>query len=108
MVQAYDVMIEEGRAYYILTNGLARVVYVPYNDWAILYHHLCEPNREIDEDEQFLRQPRTSIAAVLCLCLVSFRSPARYQEWRNLGDRIFISGRLASTSRSLIPKEELR
>ena len=85
IVQAYDVMIEEGCAYSILTNGLARVLlHVPYDDPATLYYHLCEPNREIDErDGQSLQQPKTSIARVLCLCLLSFLSRTRDQEWRN-------------------------
>lgn len=84
VVQAYDVMIEEGRAYSILTNGLARVLlHVPYDDPATLYYHLCEPNKEIDEVGQGLQQPQTSVARVLCLCLMSFRSPPRDQEWRN-------------------------
>lgn len=52
VVQVYDMMIEEGRTYSILTNGLAQVLlYVPYNDLATLYYHLYEPNREIDEVE---------------------------------------------------------
>lgn len=71
-------MIEEGRAYSILTNGLARVLlYVLYDDSETLYYHLCEPNREIDEVEQGLLQPRMSIIRVLCLCLMSFRSLTR-------------------------------
>lgn len=74
-------MIEEGRAYSILTNGLAQVLlYVPHDDPVTLYYHLCEPNKEIDEVGQDLRQPQTSIARVLCLYLMSFRSPTRDQE----------------------------
>ncbi|KAJ6123323.1 hypothetical protein N7512_005788 [Penicillium capsulatum] len=110
VVQAYDVMIEEGRAYSILTNGLARVLlHVPHNDPATLYYHLCEPNREIDDDEQGFRQPWTSIARVLCLCLMSFRSPTRDQEWRNFWrSHLHIWETSFDHSRSLIPKEELR
>lgn len=52
VVQAYDVMFEEGRSYSILTNSLAQVLlHVPHDDPTTLYYHVCEPNREIDEDE---------------------------------------------------------
>ncbi|RSL76938.1 hypothetical protein CDV31_017352, partial [Fusarium ambrosium] len=59
VVQAYDAMIEEGCAYSILTNGLARaLLHVPYDDPTTLYYHLCEPNREIDgEDEPITADP---------------------------------------------------
>ncbi|RTE68603.1 hypothetical protein BHE90_017021 [Fusarium euwallaceae] len=54
VVRAYDVMIKEGGAYSTLANGFVRVLlHVPYDDLATLYYHLCEPNGEIDgEDEQ--------------------------------------------------------
>ncbi|KAJ5294565.1 hypothetical protein N7508_009386 [Penicillium antarcticum] len=66
IVQTYDVMIEEGRADAILTNGLARVLlHVPYDDPATLLYHFCEPHTEIDEEDlQNLRHPNTSIARV--------------------------------------------
>jgi hypothetical protein len=59
LVQVYNVMIEEGRADAILTNGLARVLlHVLYDDPTTLLYYFCEPNAEIDEaDLQDLRQP---------------------------------------------------
>ncbi|KAJ5217101.1 hypothetical protein N7468_010109 [Penicillium chermesinum] len=110
VVQSYDVMIQEGRAYSILTNGLARVLlYVPHDDPTTLYYRLCEPNTEIDEFGQHLRQPQTSIARELCLCLMSFLSPTRDQAWRNFWrSKLHIWETSFDHSHSLIPKAELR
>ncbi|KAJ5641197.1 hypothetical protein N7490_005197 [Penicillium lividum] len=109
LVQTYDVMIEEGRAHAILTNGLARVLlYVSHDDPATLYYHLCEPNREFINHEQSLQQPITSIARMLCLCLMSFRSPTRNQEWRNFArSQVHAWETSFDRTRSLIPEEEL-
>ncbi|EYE98977.1 uncharacterized protein EURHEDRAFT_383166 [Aspergillus ruber CBS 135680] len=38
------------------------------------------------EDDQSFLQPATAIARVLCLCLMSFRSRLRSQQWRNEAD----------------------
>ncbi|RMJ00607.1 hypothetical protein CDV36_015838 [Fusarium kuroshium] len=79
VVRAYDVMIKEGGAYSTLANGFVRVLlHVPYDDLATLYYHLCEPNGEIDgEDEQSMQQqPRSSVARVLCLCFDELSVPA--------------------------------
>ncbi|KAL4994947.1 hypothetical protein BDV10DRAFT_142818 [Aspergillus recurvatus] len=111
IVQAFDVMIEEGRADAILTNGLTRVLlHVPYEDPTTLLYHFCEPNTEIDEEDlQDLRQPKTSIARVLCHCLQSFRSPTRDQEWRNYArSQLHVWETSFDHTRSLIPDEELR
>ncbi|KAF5234164.1 hypothetical protein FANTH_12266 [Fusarium anthophilum] len=111
VVQAYHAMIKEGCAYSTLTNGLARVLlHVPYDDPATLYYHLCEPNREIDcEDEQIMQQqPISSVARLLCLCLMSFRSPLRDQEWRNaVQSNLHIWKTSFDHTRSLIPGHEL-
>ncbi|CAI7646939.1 unnamed protein product [Penicillium bialowiezense] len=110
LVQAYDVMIEEGLAYAILTNGPARVLlYVPHDDPATLNYQFCDPNTEIVDDAHSLQQPMTSVARELCLCLMSFRSPVRNQEWRNLArSQTQLWKTTFSRIRSLIPKEELR
>ncbi|CEL07679.1 hypothetical protein ASPCAL10835 [Aspergillus calidoustus] len=111
IVQAFDVMIEEGRADAILTNGLARVLlHVPYEDPTTLLYHFCEPNTEIDEEDlQDLWQPKTSVARVLCHCLRSFRSPTRDQEWRNSArSQLHVWETSFDHTRSLIPEEELR
>lgn len=83
LVQEFHVMIQEGLEYSYLMNGLAVVLLrVPYNDPTTLYYHLCEPNMEVNpENDQTFRQ--TSIARVLCLCLMSFGSKLRDQNWRN-------------------------
>ncbi|KAJ5338325.1 hypothetical protein N7452_005053 [Penicillium brevicompactum] len=110
LVQTYDVMIEEGRAHAILTNGLARVLlYVSHDDPATLNYHLCEPNREIAGQLQSLQQPITSFARELCLCLMSFRSPTRNQEWRALArSQVQVWETSFDRIRSLIPKAELQ
>lgn len=85
IVQEFHVMIEEGLEYSYLTNGLALVLLrVPYNDPTTLYYHLCEPNMEVNpEDDQSFQQPLTTIARALCLCLMSFGSTLRDQKWRD-------------------------
>ncbi|KAB8240142.1 hypothetical protein BDV35DRAFT_398918 [Aspergillus flavus] len=85
VVQEFHVMIQEGLEYSYLTNGLALVLLrVPYDNPSTLYYHLCEPNIEVgQEDGQGFQQPVTAIARVLCLCLMSFGSLFRDQEWRN-------------------------
>ena len=88
IAQEYHVMIQEGLEYSYVTNGLALVLLrVPYEDPGTLYYHLCEPNLEVNpEDDQSFLQPATTIARVLCLCLMSFRSRPRSQQWRNEAD----------------------
>ncbi|PWY91626.1 hypothetical protein BO94DRAFT_623046 [Aspergillus sclerotioniger CBS 115572] len=85
LVQEFHVMIQQGLEYSYLTNGLALVLLrVPYDDPTTLYYHLCEPNMEVNpEDDHSFQLPVTSIARVLCLCLMSSRSTTRDQDWRN-------------------------
>ncbi|PWY70875.1 hypothetical protein BO94DRAFT_560537 [Aspergillus sclerotioniger CBS 115572] len=83
---AYDVMIYDGLEYSYLTNGFVLVfLWVPYDAPGTLYYHLCEPNIEVDQEDnpEFLLQPLTAIARVLCLCLMAFHSEHRNQGWRN-------------------------
>ncbi|KAH8431444.1 uncharacterized protein LDX57_009106 [Aspergillus melleus] len=111
LVQEFHVMIQEGLEYSYLTNGLAVVLLrVPYNDPTTLYYHLCEPNIEVNpEDVQSLRHPVTSIARVLCLCLMSFGSSLRDQNWRNNAkDRLPEWKTSFDHERSEIPDAELR
>lgn len=65
--------------------GRARVLLrIPHDDPSTLYYFLCDPNSEVNaEVEDSFRQPKTSVARTLSLCLTAFRSPARGQEWRN-------------------------
>ncbi|KAK9263142.1 hypothetical protein V1519DRAFT_441083 [Lipomyces tetrasporus] len=85
LVQQYHAMVHEGLQYSYITNGLALVLLrVRYNDPSTLYYYLCEPNMEVDlADDQSLELPRTSFARVLCICLMSFLSPVRDNEWRS-------------------------
>lgn len=84
IVQEYHVMIQEGLEYSYLTTGMALVLLqVPYDKPSTLYYYLCEPNQEVDHGDGDLHSPNTAIARVLCLCLMSFCSQLRNQEWRN-------------------------
>ncbi|KAI1829001.1 hypothetical protein DTO006G1_7024 [Penicillium roqueforti] len=84
IVQEYHVMIQEGLEYSYLTTGMALVLLrVPYDKPSTLYYYLCEPNQEVDHGDGDLQYPNTAIARVLCLCLMSFCSQLRSQEWRN-------------------------
>ncbi|KAJ5335850.1 uncharacterized protein N7506_005786 [Penicillium brevicompactum] len=105
IVQEYHVMIQEGLEYSYVTNGVARVLLrVPYNDPSTLYYFLCDPN-----SEQSPQEPTTSIARVLCLCLMAFRSPVRDQEWRNTAQsRLPLWTTSFDYARSQIPKEVLQ
>ncbi|KAJ5579932.1 uncharacterized protein N7459_005917 [Penicillium hispanicum] len=83
--QEYHIMIQEGLEYSYLTTGIALVLlWVPRENPNTLYYHLCIPNQEVDGRDGNLPEPNTSIARVLCLCLMSSRSQPRDQEWRNL------------------------
>jgi hypothetical protein len=84
IVQEYHVMIQEGLEYSYVTTGVGLILLrVPYDKPSTLYYHFCEPNQEVDDGDGDLPHPDTSIARVLCLCLMSFRSKLRNQEWRN-------------------------
>lgn len=85
IVQEYHVMIQEGLEYSYLTNGIARVLLrVPQDEPTTLYYFFCDPHSEVNiAADTFSQLSRTSVARVLCLCLMAFRSPARGQEWRN-------------------------
>ncbi|KAJ5343370.1 uncharacterized protein N7506_003194 [Penicillium brevicompactum] len=85
IVQEYHVMIQEGLEYSYLTNGIARVLLrVPRDDPTTLYYFFCDPHNEVDIAGDIDHQlSRTSVARILCLCLMAFRSPVRGQEWRN-------------------------
>ncbi|KAB8255196.1 hypothetical protein BDV32DRAFT_154484 [Aspergillus pseudonomiae] len=85
IVQEYHVMIQEGLEYSYVTTGLARVLLrVPYHDPSTLYYFLCDPDTELEGGiDQDIQEPKTSVARVLCLCLMAFRSTVRDQEWRN-------------------------
>ncbi|KXG51632.1 uncharacterized protein PGRI_090250 [Penicillium griseofulvum] len=106
IVQEYHVMIQEGFEYSYVTTGIARVLLrVPLDDPSTLYYHFCDPNSEVDpEDENGFQEPKTSVARVLCLCLMAFRSSIRDHEWRyraRKGLQIWSS----NFSRSETPKE---
>ncbi|CAG8053664.1 unnamed protein product [Penicillium olsonii] len=84
VVQQFHVMIQEGLEYSYLTVGVALVLLrVRAEDPTTLYYYLCEPNEDIKpNDEDSFKEPRTAIARILCLCLMSFGSQLRDQRWR--------------------------
>ncbi|KAJ5429141.1 hypothetical protein N7491_006157 [Penicillium cf. griseofulvum] len=106
IVQEYHVMIQEGFEYSYVTTGIARVLLrVPLDDPSTLYYHFCDPNSEVDpEDENGFQEPKTSVARVLCLCLMAFRSSIRDHEWRYRA-RKDLQIWSSNFSRSEIPKE---
>ncbi|RAQ79515.1 hypothetical protein COH21_012816 [Aspergillus flavus] len=111
VTQEYHVMIQEGLEYSYLINGLALVLlHVPCDEPSTLYYHLCEPNMEIDLDNDCsFEQPLTAIARVLCLCLMSFSARLRDQTWRNDAEPgIPVWETSFDYTRSQIPERELR
>lgn len=111
VAQEFHVMIQEGLEYSYVTNGLSLVLLrVPHDEPGTLYYHLCEPNMEINEaDGQSFLRPMTAISRVLCLCLMSFNSSARNQEWRNDAKaRLPIWRTSFEHALSQIPTEQLR
>ncbi|QQK39844.1 Protein kinase-like domain [Penicillium digitatum] len=105
IVQEYHVMIQEGLEYSYVTNGVARILLrVPYDDPSTVYYFFCDPN-----SEQSLQEPKTSIARVLCLCLMAFHSPVRGQEWRNtVQSRLHLWTTSFDHALSQTPKEVLQ
>ncbi|CDM34682.1 hypothetical protein DTO013E5_3392 [Penicillium roqueforti] len=107
IVQEYHVMIQKGLEYSYVTNGIARVLLrVPYDNPSTLYYFFCDPNRKSEPNFQF---PNTSIAHVLCLCLMAFRSPVRDQIWRSNARSVLRTWKTNfDHTLSEIPKEELQ
>ncbi|KAJ5993340.1 hypothetical protein N7451_009064 [Penicillium sp. IBT 35674x] len=111
IVQEYHVMIQEGLEYSYVTNGIARVLLrVPRDKPSTLYYFFCDPNSEVDLEGDFISNlSKTSVARVLCLCLMAFHSPVRGQEWRNrVHPNIPIWMTSFDHTRSQIPKKELQ
>lgn len=111
IVQEYHVMIQEGLEYSYLTNGIARVLLrVPQEEPTTLYYFFCDPHSEVNTAaDTFPQLSKTSVARVLCLCLMAFRSPARGQEWRNrLRPDLHTWETSFEHTRSQIPRKELQ
>ncbi|KAK5790552.1 hypothetical protein VI817_007839 [Penicillium citrinum] len=111
LVQEYHVMIEEGLEYSWVTNGITRVLLrVPRDNPSTLYYFFCDPNSEVRPGGDFISNlSKTSVARVLCLCLMAFHSPVRGQEWRNLvHPNIPIWKTSFDHTRSQIPRKELQ
>lgn len=85
IVQEYHTIFEEGYEYSYMTNGLTHILLrVPQDEPTTLYYFFCDPHSEVDLAGDITSQlSKTSIARVLCFCLMAFRSPTRGQEWRN-------------------------
>jgi hypothetical protein len=84
LTQEYHAMLWEGLETSYITIGLALVLLrIPRDDPGTLLYFLCEPNMEIDgNDDNSYRQPKTAIARVLCLSLMSSLSAIRDHAWR--------------------------
>ncbi|CAG8231199.1 unnamed protein product, partial [Penicillium salamii] len=109
--QEYHVMIEEGLEYSYLTNGLTRVLLrVPLDRPSTLYYFLCDPHSEMTpESDMASLLWRSSVARVLCLCLMAFRSSPRGQEWRNRAYPFLHKWETSfDRTRSQIPGQELQ
>ena len=85
VTQAFSYMIENGLEYSYITTGAALVfLWVQANDPATVYYHLAVPSEDVDQN--CFDWQRTSIAQVLGLCLMAFRSKQsteRDQAWRD-------------------------
>ncbi|TQB70375.1 hypothetical protein MPDQ_000589 [Monascus purpureus] len=111
LVQEYHVMIQEGLEYSYITNGVGLVLlHVPYDDPSTLYYYLCEPNMDVNmEDPDVFQQPKTAVARMLCLCLMSFHSSIRSLAWRNAArSDLDMWETSLDYERSRIPEEELQ
>ncbi|EGD95585.1 hypothetical protein TESG_03058 [Trichophyton tonsurans CBS 112818] len=108
LVQEYHVMINEGLEFSYVTNGLAYVLLcVQRDDPSTLYYYLCEPNK-VDLGDVRILQPKTAVARVLCLCLMSCCSQPRDQYWRNdARQRLNVWETSLDYERARIPEEEL-
>ncbi|WPG98889.1 Hypothetical protein R9X50_00168900 [Acrodontium crateriforme] len=83
VVQQYHVMIQDGLTASYITNGFCDIyLWVPHDDPATLYYYVCEPTRDVRDDDD-LRQAKTAISRRLCLYLLCSQSDRRGQEWRN-------------------------
>ncbi|GKZ22427.1 hypothetical protein AbraCBS73388_008575 [Aspergillus brasiliensis] len=83
VVQEYNTMILLGLEYGFVSTGLGLVfLRVPYDDPGTLQFHICEPSLEVEQggDGSFSR-PTTTIARMLCLTLMGFRSKPRSADW---------------------------
>ncbi|GJP92640.1 lipopolysaccharide kinase [Aspergillus niger] len=84
VVQEYHVMIMNGLEYSYVSTGLALIMLrVPSKHPSTLYYRLFEPNSELtSQDDKRLTAPLTSVARLLCLCLMSCSSEVRDKVWR--------------------------
>ncbi|KAL1995015.1 hypothetical protein VTN49DRAFT_1202 [Thermomyces lanuginosus] len=84
LAQEYSVMIEEGLEFSYISNGFAYVfLHVPQKEFWKLYYYICEPNVDASGGGAEIEIEKTSIARVLCFCLMCCRSTVRDQKWRN-------------------------
>ncbi|RDH33726.1 hypothetical protein BDQ94DRAFT_159432 [Aspergillus welwitschiae] len=86
VVQVYHVMIMNGLEYSYVSTGLALIMLrVPSEHPGTLYYRLSEPNSELaSQVDKRLTAPLTSVARVLCLCLMSCSSEVRDKVWREI------------------------
>ncbi|KAL2372011.1 hypothetical protein RJ035_005769 [Blastomyces gilchristii] len=110
LAQEYHIMIQEGLKYSYITTGFALVLLrVLYDNSSTLYYYLCESNMDVhSENPGAFNQPKTAIARVLCLCLMSFLAQTHDQSWRNdARSQLHLWETSFDHARSQIPNEEL-
>ncbi|GLA01927.1 hypothetical protein AnigIFM60653_001218 [Aspergillus niger] len=110
VVQEYHVMIMNGLEYSYVSTGLALIMLrVPSEHPGTLYYRLFEPNSELTSQiDKRITAPLTSVARVLCLCLMSCSSEVRDKAWREMakeGLPTWTTG--FDTKTSTIPQYEL-
>ncbi|KAJ5577910.1 uncharacterized protein N7459_006874 [Penicillium hispanicum] len=110
LTQEYHAMLWEGLEVSYVTIGFALVLLrIPQDEPGTLLYFLCEPNMEIDgNDDDSYRQPRTAVARVLCLSLMGSLSAIRDQAWRARAmDQLNTWETSLDLVRSRIPDDEL-
>ncbi|KAL2857611.1 hypothetical protein BJX68DRAFT_253086 [Aspergillus pseudodeflectus] len=111
LTQEYHAMLWEGLEVSYVTIGLALVrLRIPEDDPGILLYFLCEPNMEIDgNDDDSYGQPRTAIARVLCLSLMGSLVSIRDHTGRTGAmDQLYTWETSLDVVRSQIPDDELQ
>ncbi|GKZ27596.1 hypothetical protein AbraCBS73388_005018, partial [Aspergillus brasiliensis] len=110
VVQEYHVMIMNGLEYsYVCTAQALIMLRVPHDDPGTLHYCVFVPNEGTStQDDRKFTEPLTSVARVLCLCLMSGRSKPRDRKWRERAIRDLRTWTTGFDSRSSsIPQSEL-
>ncbi|MCJ1359640.1 MAG: hypothetical protein MMC33_009642 [Icmadophila ericetorum] len=82
--QIFHYMIVNGLEYSYITTGKGLVfLRIKYDDPGTLYYHLSIPTEDVKQDKELgYLFPRTSVAQILSLCLMAFKTERRSVDWR--------------------------